>query len=171
MSGSGHIDILMHPLLFEVTCICIHDSHKPTHCPSEFLSSCWEAVMSVFVLVSRVSVHTVSRVSSPTAGPGHLEKHREGAEGVPAQVLRGTFVFKSKPRHPMPSQSVRPPHAEVLVSTPCRYGGINWHRQVHASSWSCIWLTGPLGSLAWERSGAWAWVHRARARTREALPV
>lgn len=37
--------------------------------------------MSVFVLVSRVSVHTVSGVSGPTAGPGHWEKHKEGAEG------------------------------------------------------------------------------------------
>lgn len=48
--------------------------------------------MSVFVLVSRVSVHTVSGVSGPTAGPGHLEEHGEGAKGVPAQVLRGPLI-------------------------------------------------------------------------------
>lgn len=49
--------------------------------------------MLVFVLVSRVSVHTVSGVSSPSVGPGHLEKHKEGAKGVLAQVLRGPLIF------------------------------------------------------------------------------
>lgn len=37
--------------------------------------------MSVFVLVSRVSVHTVSGVSGPSAGPGHRENREEGVGG------------------------------------------------------------------------------------------
>lgn len=115
------IDILMRPLLPEVNTRWTHTL------PFRVLVSLLR-VMSVFVLVSRVSVHTVSGVSRPSAGPGHWEKHRQGAEGVPAQVLRGPLIFKSKPRPPMPSKSVIPPLAAVLASTPCRYGGIYWHK-------------------------------------------
>lgn len=98
---------IWHP---DASCPVWSHSYTPTHCLSEFLPPCCEAVMSVFVLVSRVSVHTVSGVSGPTAGPGHWEKHRKGAEGgTLAQVLRGPLVFKSQPKPRMPSQSVRPP--------------------------------------------------------------
>lgn len=46
--------------------------------------------MSVFVLVSRVSVHTVSGVTDPTAGPGHWEKHREGGRGGTSSGSKGS---------------------------------------------------------------------------------
>lgn len=86
--------------------------------------------MSVFVLVSGGSVHTVRKVRGPTAGPGHLnigggQKKGEsspGSEGS-THLLVHAKTSDAKPVCQTP--------AAVVALTPCSHGartGISQHK-------------------------------------------
>lgn len=85
--------------------------------------------MSVFVLVSGGSVHTVSKVRGPTAGPGHLDIGG-GQKGGSSPGSEGSthLLIQAKTSD---AKSVCQTPAAVVALTPCSHGartGISQHK-------------------------------------------
>lgn len=100
----------MHALLSEVTCVHMHDSQTRTLPFRVFVSLLSGSNVSVCVGQQGLCPHS-QRGQRPHSRTWTLGETQGGGGGATAltQVLRGPLIFKSKPRPPMPSQSVRPP--------------------------------------------------------------
>lgn len=158
--GSVFVSTMQEPgtILLVNLCLCTSSIMwcKAPNCPSEHPISCWESVRTVFVLVSRVSVHTVRGSVAPQQdldiGGGGMVATNLRFLGVASSLdpSQGFWSRASLSVH-RPLLWFWPPHSAVTVAE----ANINFLVALHMINWTIgqlglwkVWVLGtsPQGS-------------------------